>query len=442
MTAEIVTAKFPKAFKFLFEPMRYKGIRGGRGKAASWSVARALLILGCGDVPGYQRPLRILCARETQKSIKDSVHTLLKDQIRDLGLQSLYVVQESEIQGPNGTSFIFAGLKHNITNIKSVEGCDIVWIEEAQTVSKVSWDTLIPTIRKEASEIWITWNDILETDETHQRFVLHPPSNSIIKKLTYRDNPYFPEVLRIEMEDLKARDEESYRHVWEGECRSAVEGAIYGAEIKVATAEGRIGNVPVDRSKPIDTIWDLGYEDQCAIWFIQPYGGWWNFVDYLEDSQRTIDWYAVRLQQRGYVYGTHWVPHDAVDTLVHHKLGGGDKTKSIEMIMRDLGLKVRIAPKLAVHARINAGRMLFPQCRFDQDRCSEGLRALRMYQWGPPPKSGQLRREPLHDAASHGADAYQVAAVAVKQPKREDEKKPQGPPPAPPRLPGPYSPFG
>ena len=407
-------AEFPQPYEFLFEPHRYKGIRGGRAAGRSWNVARALLILG------GKRPLRILCARETQKSIADSVHTLLRDQIKALGLEGFYTVTENSIRGKNGTEFIFAGLKHNINNIKSVEGCDIVWVEEAQNVSKNSWDTLIPTIRKQGSEIWLTWNDAFETDDTHIRFVVNKPPGAVVKKLTFRDNPWFPETLRVEMEHLKATDFQAYLHVWEGECKSAVEGAVYGAEIKQAETEGRICSVPRDLTKPVETIWDLGYGDKTAIWFVQYYGGWYNFIDYLEDAGRTIDWYIVQLQQKAYRYGTHWLPHDALDTIIHGKLSAG-RERSIESIMRETYRdSVRLVEKKLVVNTINAGRMLFPQARFDKDACYEGLRALRMYQWGPPSQQGIAKREPLHDAASHGASAFGYAGVVLKQPEPEE----------------------
>ena len=430
-------AEFPKALEFLFVKHRYKGVRGGRGKGASWGVARALLTIGTGKVPGYEGPRRILCARETQKSIADSVHTLLSDQIKAMGMQAHYEVQQNTILGRNGTEFIFAGLRHNINNIKSVEGCDIVWVEEAQSVSKNSWDTLIPTIRKEGSEIWASWNDILETDDTYVRFVLNQPPGAVIKKLTYRDNPWFPDVLRIEMEHLRETDEAAYRHVWEGECKSAVEGAVYAAEIAQATTQGRITTVSYDRTKPVHTVWDLGYGDATAIWFVQTVNGWYHLIDYIEDNGRTIEWYLIQLQQKGYVYGNDWLPHDGVDTIIHQKLGGGDRSRSIEMIMRGAGRQVRIVPKMLVTDGINAARTIFPQCRFDSVKCYEGLRALRMYQWGPPSPSGVLKREPLHDAASHGADAFRGIATAIQHEK--------APPPAklkPPTRRGVYAPFG
>ena len=220
-----IDAPFPEPFRFLFESHRYKGIRGGRGKGASWNIARALLILGT------RRQLRVLCARETQRSIADSVHALLGDQIKDLKLEAFYQVTEAHIRGANGTEFIFVYLKHNVANIKSLEGCDIVWVEEAQSTSKNSWDTLIPTVRKPGSEIWMSWNDIFETDDTYQRFVARTPPGAVIKKLTWRDNPWFPEVLRIEKDHLLATDQEAYpAHVWEGECKKrGREGAVYAA---------------------------------------------------------------------------------------------------------------------------------------------------------------------------------------------------------------------
>ncbi len=409
-------AEFPEAFAFLFQPSRYKGVRGGRGKGASWSFARALLILGTGKVPGYERPLRILCARETQKSINDSVHALLKDQVAALELEGAYEVQRDAIIGKNGTEFFFAGLRHNINNIKSVESCDICWVEEASAVSKDSWATLIPTIRKPNSEIWLSWNDILETDDTHRRFVVNPPPDAVIKHLTFRDNPWFPEVLRIEMEHLRLTDPAAYQHVWEGECRSAVEGAIFGPELKKADAEKRIASVPCDRTKPVDTFWDLGFTDRTAIWFAQPVAGWYHLIDYMEGAGKTISDYVVMLQQRGYMYGTDWLPHDGVDTVIHTRLPG-DKSRSPEQMMRASGRKVRIAPKMLVASQINAARTIFPQCRFDADKCAAGLHALRQYQWGDNAASGAERRAPLHDWASHASSAFMNFACTMKHPE-------------------------
>jgi phage terminase large subunit len=179
-------AILPYKLKRLFEAARYKVIYGGRGSAKSWGVARALLILGTW------KPTRILCTREFQNSLPESVHRLLTDQVAGLGLSDFYTVQKNMITGRNGTVFVFAGLKHNISKIKSFEGFDRVWVEEGQTVSRHSWDVLIPTIRRPGSEIWVTLNPDLEEDDTYQRFVVRPLPGSIVQPVNWRDNPWFP----------------------------------------------------------------------------------------------------------------------------------------------------------------------------------------------------------------------------------------------------------
>ena len=222
--------QFPYKLSCLFEPKeaRYRVLYGGRGGAKSWGVARALLIKGA------KNPTRVLCAREFMTSMKDSVHKLLSDQIIEMGLESFYEVTQATIRGLNGTEFAFVGLKNNIANVKSFEGIDVCWVEEAQTVSKTSWNVLIPTIRKEKSEIWITFNPELESDETYQRFIVSPPENSVVQRINWNDNPWFPETLRMEKDALKSRDLSAYNNVWEGLCRLTVDGAIFANEMNMA----------------------------------------------------------------------------------------------------------------------------------------------------------------------------------------------------------------
>lgn len=414
MTPEVlagaVNAEFPEKLQFLFEPHRYKVGWGGRGAAKSWGFARALLIIGA------QRPLRVLCARETQKSIADSVHKLLSDQIAALGLGGYYEILKSTIIGPNGTEFIFAGLRHNINNIKSVEACDVVWVEEAQTVSKQSWQVLIPTVRKDGSEIWATFNPDLETDETYKRFVKSPPPDAAVVKVNYSDNPWFPSVLRKEMEDLKARDYDAYLHVWEGHCKQMLEGAVYANELRAAQAGERITRVPYDAAHPVHTFWDLGFSDNTSIWFAQAIGFEYRLIDYLDDSQKPLTHYLQTLQQRGYVYGTHYLPHDARAK----QLGTG---RSIEELMRAAGMKVEIVAKLSPADGINAARSIFGQCYFDGDKTADGLQALRHYRYEQVEEKGVLKDEPLHDWSSHGSDAFRYFAVAIQAPKREQQKR-------------------
>ncbi len=222
---------FPAPYEALFKPYRYKVLYGGRGSGKSWSIARALLL------QGVQRPLTILCTREVQNSINDSVHRLLREQIDELGLNDEYKVTQNSIYGRNGTEFIFKGLRFNVREIKSTEGVDIAWCEEAQAISAESWDVLIPTIRKEGSEIWISFNPLDEHDPTYERFVLSPPDTAFVRKVNYDENPYFPKVLESEMEWLKQRDYQSYLHVWEGEVRKHSNALVFGGYFRVEAFE-------------------------------------------------------------------------------------------------------------------------------------------------------------------------------------------------------------
>ena len=217
----------PDVFDELFEPHRYKVLYGGRGSGKSMNIARALLVVGA------QKPLTILCTREIQTSINDSVHRLLREQIELLGLDGFYRVTQNAIYGQNGTEFIFKGLRFNVREIKSTEGVDVCWVEEAQAVSADSWDVLIPTIRKENSEIWISFNPLDEHDPTYERFVLAPPDSAFVRKVNWDENPFFPEVLRQEMEWLMKRDYQSYLHVWEGEVRKMSNALVFGGRFKV-----------------------------------------------------------------------------------------------------------------------------------------------------------------------------------------------------------------
>jgi len=397
MMAEIT---LPEKMQGLFTPSRYKVYHGGRGGGKSHSVAKALLALG------MQSKERILCAREFQSSISDSVHKLLSDQIAAHGLEWFYEVQRASIKGKNGTEFLFAGIRHNVASIKSYEGCTKVWVEEAQTVSKSSWDTLIPTIRKEGSEIWITFNPGLEDDETYKRFVKDPPHNAIVQRINWSDNPWFPEVLRQEKDDLKRRDPDAYLHVWEGHCRQMLDGAIYANEIRLATEEQRICRVPYDAAKPVYTFWDLGRSDSTSIWFAQTIGYETRIIDFYQNQGHALGHYQKVIQSKPYIYGEHWLPHDAT-----HELLASERT--IRQQMQAIGCTVRIAPKLSVADGINAVRTIFGKCYFDADKTADGLHCLKNYRYDVDPESKQFSKNPLHDWASHAADAFRYLAVGL-----------------------------
>jgi phage terminase large subunit len=372
-------------------------------------VARALLIQGAAQ------PLRILCAREIQRTISDSVHRLISDQIRSLGLEAHYRILETEIRGVNGTQFIFAGLRtQDIAKIKSLEGIDRVWCEEAQTISKKSWDVLIPTIRKPGSEIWITFNPELDTDETYLRFVVNPLPGSILININYSDNPWFPEELERERLHLKEKDPEAYDNVWEGRCRSSVEGAIYKREISDLVKDGRIRNVPRDPLLKVHTVWDLGWNDQMSIILAQRLGAEIRIIDYIEDSHKTLAEYVAMLQERKWNWGTDWLPHDG--EAKDYKTG-----KSAQEILRSLGRSPMIVPKTDVESGIKAARLVFPRCYFDQAKTERLVNCLKRYRRAIPVSTNEPAA-PLHDEYSHAADAFRYLSLIVDRMVNEDMK--------------------
>ena len=401
-----VKAQFPAKLQPLFEPHPYKVLYGGRDGAKSWGVARALLILGT------QKPLRILCARETMDSIRESVHQLLSDQIVNLGLEKFYNALQSEVRGANGTEFVFAGLrKQTVSSIKSYEAIDICWVEEASVVSRRSLTILLPTIRKPGSEIWFTLNPDLETDAVYQDFVLSPPKNTFLCRMSFRDNHWLSDESKQKIERLKDKDLDAYQHVYEGTTRSTVEGAIYKQEILSAEKDGRIREVPYDATQPVDTFWDLGFADRVSIWAAQRTPFEVKVLRYFESDHQAIDYYLREMQTWGYVFGTCYLPWDGGT----RSLGTG---KSIEELMRAKGFAVRVNRQLNVADGINATRTIFPQLYFDAKLCADGLMYLRRYQWGPPTALGVPRSQPLHDDASHPADALRTLAVGIKEPAR------------------------
>lgn len=228
----MATLEMPEKLMFLLDRQsRYKVAYGGRGSSKSWSFGRALIILA------VSRKVRILCARQVQASIKDSVYKLLCDTIDALGLTSLFHITRDSIRCCNGSEFFFKGIQNNVNEIKSMEGIDYCWVEEAQNVSQESWDILIPTIRKEGSEIWVTFNPDREEDATYRMFVINPPDDCISIQINYDQNPWFPDTLRREMEYCKRVDYGKYEHVWLGKTVINTEAQVYNGKFEMKDFE-------------------------------------------------------------------------------------------------------------------------------------------------------------------------------------------------------------
>jgi phage terminase large subunit len=407
-----VEIKFPRKMQGLFQPNRYKILYGGRGSGKSWGVARALLLLGA------QMPLRILCAREVQKSIKNSVHKLLADQIQVLGLGSFYQVLETEIRGANGTEFFYSGLaQHTVETVKSFEGANICWCEEAQTISKKSWNILIPTIRAAGSEIWITFNPDLDTDETYVRFVVDPPTGAFVQLINWQDNPHFTDELEYERAECEQKAPKDYPNIWGGQCRKAVAGAIYAEEIEQCDTEKRITLLPYDASLKVHVVVDLGWNDCMAIALVQKHYSGIRVIKYIEDSHKTLDDYNTLLRSNNYNWGTLYLPHDG-------KAGDYKTGKTAQELMEEKGWKVEITPSLSVEAGIKLAREIFRQFVFDKESTERLVQCLKRYRRTVHSQT-QQPMGPLHDEFSHGADVFRYIAINAESMSNENFYIPQ-----------------
>lgn len=391
---------FPEKLGFLFHPHRYKVAYGGRDGAKSWSFARALIILG------LEQPLRIGCFREVQKSIKDSVHKLLSDQIEEMGLSGSYDILKTEIRAKNGTEIGFAGLSSQTRDsIKSYEGLDIAWVEEAQSVSKRSWDILIPTIRALNSEIWASFNPDMDTDDTYKRFVIDPPLEAKVVKINFSDNPWKSKVLDAERERMKEQSPDDYDHIYLGECRPAIEGAIYYNEVSKLRSSNRLTNVPYDPMLKVHVITDLGYNDYMSLILVQRLGSELRIIRYIEDRQRYIPSYHQELKDLKLNYGKLYLPHDGK---ARHVTGS-----SAQEQFQSLGWDVEIVEDIGIEQGIRKAREIFPRVIIDKTNASELLSRLGRYRRRVNAE-GQAST-PMHDDESHGADGFRYFSIVADQ---------------------------
>lgn len=453
--------------KFIFElgfllsdPARYKVLYGGRGGGKTEGIAIALILFA------RSKRLRIACFREFQNKIKESVHSVIKQKIIDLGLEHEFKITDTGIECiTTGSEFLFLGLRYNIDGIKSLAFIDIAWVEEAKNVSQRSWKILGPTIRGRpvddprgrggpfglGPEIWVSFNPELDDDETYKMFVLNPPSDfnlditqsdkewfykvkdlmenseikldsadeqryniirskrySIIKKINWQDNPWFPDDLRAEMEQSRAKSMDEYLEVWQGNTKKVLDGAIYADEIRKAIADERIKKINRDTSRPVNAFWDLGHSDKTAIWFTQTAGMEFFHIGYYENRLQKMPHYIKYLQDTGFIFGTMYLPHD----------GDNETLSNVtpKKQLTDAGFKVRIVERPAKKfVGINAARSVFDLCYFDEENCADGLTCLRRYCYKVNEETGHFSKEPDHDTPwSHGADAFQTFALSLK----------------------------
>jgi len=386
---------------------RYRGAYGGRGSGKTRTFALMTAVHGYiaaqNGISG-----NILCAREHLNSLDESSMEEVKQAIRSVPwLDAYYDCGEKYIRSHDGMiKYVFAGLRHNLDSIKSKAKLLLCWIDEAEGVSESAYRKLMPTVREENSEIWVTWNPESKESATHKRFREELPDNAKVVQINWQDNPYFPEVLNQErIADAKSRPD-VYDHIWEGDFLVHVDGAYYAREIMAI--KDQICSVPYDSNASVVTAWDLGMDDSTAIWFAQYVGKEVHIIDYYESSGNALDHYVAKLREKGYNYEQHILPHD----VKVKELGTG---KSRLEVLGSMGLtNIKVCPMLRVEDGIQQVRSMIGRCWFDKDRTEKGLDCLRQYRrdWDDNLKS--WKGSPLHDWTSHSADAFRYLAVGYQ----------------------------
>ena len=399
----------PKLVNLFDGEARYRVAFGGRGSGKTRSFALMSAVYGYRwGMSGKQG--QILCAREHLNSLDESSLEEVKSAIRSVDwLDAYYEIGEKYIRSRDGrVSYVFSGLRRNLDSIKSKARVILAWVDEAENVSEAAWQKLIPTIREEESEIWVTYNPESKHSAVHQRFRVSPSGDVKVCEINWRDNPWFPDVLNQErMNDQKLRPD-VYDHVWEGAFLIHVEGAYYTVEMREANAEGRIGSAPYDRSVGVVTAWDLGVGDSTAIWFAQMVGPEVRLIDYYESSGVGLDHYVAILNSKGYNYTDHILPHD----VRVRELGTG---KSRLETLDNLGVRpITIAAQLNVDDGIQAVRSLLGRAWFDEEKCERGIDCLRQYRRDYDENNKSFKARPLHDWSSHGADAMRYLAIGYR----------------------------
>lgn len=408
MMEKRVPSKFKPLYTHLTNNKLFYAYHGGRGGGKSWEIADYLLI------EGAQRKHRILCCREIQKSIKQSVHKLLSDRIVALGLESFYQILDTEIRGDNGTEFSFSGLQnHTVDSVKSFEGATITWIEEAQTVSAYSLKILIPTVvRTPNCMIIMSMNPKLPSDAVYADYVAVDRDDTVVVQINYTDNKHCPEDLIKLAEQMRDTDYDEYEHIYLGKPKEIADGAIYKAEFEQIKRENRICKVPHDQNLQVFTSWDLGILDPTAIWFFQIFGKEVRVIDYYEANNEPLAHYARILDDKqrefGYNYSKHFAPHD----IAARDLSSG---VSREQTMANLGYRMTKGARLGVEDRIEATRQMLRNCWFDAEKCKHGVRALQNYRREFNDKLDQFKATPVHDWASHGSDAFGEGALNINK---------------------------
>jgi phage terminase large subunit len=416
----------PKLIPIFQGEARYRAAYGGRGSGKTRSFAKmaAVHAVRCAQAG---RSGIILCVREFMNSLDDSSMAEVKAAIQsDPFLVSWFEVSEKIIRTKDcGTGarvdFKFAGLNRNVDSVKSKSQILLCWADEAEPITEIAWQKLVPTVREHESEIWVTWNPERKNSATHKRFRESPPDGARVVEINWRDNPKFPAVLEQERINDFTRRADHYPHIWDGEFVSVVEGAYFASAINTARREKRIGHVAADPLMTIRAIWDIGgtgqKSDATAIWVVQYVGREIRILDYYEAQGQPLAVHIAWLRDNGYGKAFCVLPHDGSTNDKVHDV-------SFESALRAAGFEVQVIANQGTGAamkRVEAARRLFPSMWFNADKCEAGLDAIGWYH-EKRDEERNIGLGPNHDWSSHGADAFGLVAVAYEQPQGKSQE--------------------
>lgn len=403
----------PVQYKELLQPSqqwRHLVYKGGRSSGKSYQVALSRLILGS------QKCLRGLCTREFQNSMDDSVKALLGDLVNRYGLNDWEVLEKELRNKRTGSEIHFKGLHNNAQTIKSFEGVDWCWVEEAQSVSAESINTLIPTIRKKGSQIIWTYNPLTEHDPVKElvedkykdkgnAYILHINSDAVEELLS--------DEIKAEREAMKEDNPDMYAHVWLGQPLTAKTGTVFGKQIAQAEIDGRIGSVPYDAAAGVYTAFDLGIGDSTAIWWFQIIGREIHFIDHYESSGEDLAHYISVLKNKPYNYARIFLPHDArqrelqtgmtrVEFFENNGIYNVEVLRPTNFTLGQDDINLIARPK-------------FSRVWIDREKCARGLECLRAYHYEYDSKNKLLKSKPEHDWSSHSSSAFIYALMAAEE---------------------------
>lgn len=409
----------PKLIPVFLGQARYRGAYGGRGSGKTRSFAKMAAIKAYQAAQSGQSGV-ILCVREWMNSLEDSSMAEIKAAIEDESwLRPHFDIGEKYIRTAcRRVEFLFVGLSRNLNSIKSKAKIILCWADEADPITEDAWQKLIPTVREDGSEIWVTWNPEAKGSATDTRFRGNAAADVKIVELNYQDNPWFPDVLERERQADERDRPHDYDHVWGGDYKTHFEGAYFTDHVRKAREDGRLGVVPEEPNLIVRLFADIGgtgaKADNFVFWAAQFVGLSIRCVNHYEQQGQPISAHLNWMRQQGYTPDRCkiWLPHDG-DT--QEKVFDTSYRRAFE----DAGYSVEVVPnqgKGAAMQRVDRARTLFPRIWIDEKRCAAGVDAIRAYHEKRDEARG-VGLGPNHDWSSHSADAFGLMCVAYEEPK-------------------------